>query len=258
MNPVLVALLFVLGLFAGMLVLLETGRRIGIRRRAKDPEGAGAGVGAVDAAVFGLLGLLIAFTFSGAAARFDTRRQLIVQETNAIGTAYLRIDLLPATAQPKLRADFRRYVEARLAAYQKLPDLPGAKAELARATALQGEIWTQAVAACQTAGSPAVTSLVLSSLNEMIDITTTRTVALQTHPPSIIFAMLALLTLACSLLAGYGMAGSKTRSWIHMLGFAAILAVAVFVILDLEYPRVGLIRIDAMDQLLADLKDSIK
>ena len=93
-----------------MLILLEVGRRIGARRLAEDPMGAAAGVGTVEGAVFALFGLLIAFTFSGAAARFDTRRQLIIEETNAIGTAYLRLDLLPVDAQPGLREKFRRYV----------------------------------------------------------------------------------------------------------------------------------------------------
>ena len=83
-----------MALFLGMLVL-EVGWRIGARRLAEDPNGADAGVGAVEGAVFALLGLLIAFTFSEAASRFDTRRQLIVEETNDIGTAYLRLDLLP-------------------------------------------------------------------------------------------------------------------------------------------------------------------
>jgi hypothetical protein len=69
-----------------MLILVEVGRRIGIRRSAADPEGARAGVGAVEAAILALLGLLLAFTFSGAGARFDARRHLIVEETNAIGT----------------------------------------------------------------------------------------------------------------------------------------------------------------------------
>jgi hypothetical protein len=94
-------------LFLGMLLLLETGRRIGQRRLAHDSESARQGLGAVDGAVFALLGLLIAFSFSGAAGRFDNRRQLVMAEANNIGTAYLWIDLLPAGAQPALRELFR-------------------------------------------------------------------------------------------------------------------------------------------------------
>jgi len=246
------------GIFVAMLAFLEIGRRMGERRRALDPEGAAAGTGAVVGAVFALLGLLIAFTFSGAASRFDTRRQLIVEEANAIGTAYLRIDLLPPAAQPKLRDDFRSYVDARLAFYRKLPDLAAAKIEMDRYTALQNSIWAQAVAGSQQMPSPAVMSLVLASLNDMIDITTTRLVALQTHPPYIIFVMLLIMVLASSLLAGYEIAGSKRRSWLHMLGYALLTTLALYVILDLEFPRVGIVRVDYMDQVLVEVRNSMR
>jgi hypothetical protein len=259
MSHLVAISLFTLGLFLGLLLILEVGRRIGTRRLAEDPEGARTGLSAVDGAVFALLGLLIAFTFSGAAVRFDARRQLVVEETNAIGTAYLRLDLLPAAAQPPLRDSFRRYVDCRLEVYRKLPDIEAAKAELAKANALQGEIWSQAVAACRAEeASSSATMLLVPALNQMIDITTTRTMAAQMHPPLVIFAMLAVLALAGALLAGYGMAGGKRRSWIHMLGFAIIMAVTVYVILDIEYPRLGLIRVDAFDQALMDLRQSMK
>ena len=245
-------------LFVGMLALLEVGRRAGVRRLAADPDSAHAGTGAIDGAVYALLGLLVAFTFSGAASRFDERRNLIVQEANDIGTAYLRLDLLPAGVQPALRALFRQYVDTRLAVYQKLPDVAAAKEELAYSAMLQGEIWRQAVAASRSEGAqPAAAMLLLPALNQMFDITTTRTMASMMHPPVVIFAMLFVLALAAALLAGYGMAGAKSRSWIHMLAFAAVMAGAVYVITDIEYPRLGLIRVDAFDRVLADLRASM-
>ena len=250
--------LLALGLFVGMVLLLELGRRIGVRRIANDPEGAQAGTGAVDGAVFALLGLLIAFTFSGAATRFDERRNLIVQETNDIGTAYLRLDLLPASAQPALRDLFRRYLDSRLEVYRKLPDIEAARSELVRSNQLQGEIWSQAVAAGRMSEAPpAANMLLLPALNQMIDITTTRTMAAQVHPPMVIFVLLFGLALVAALLAGYGMAGGKTRSWIHMIGFAATMALAVNIIIDIEYPRLGLIRVDAFDQALVELRASM-
>jgi len=259
MNYALYAALLSLGLFVGMLILLEIGRRIESRRMRKDAEGAHAGVGAIEGAVFGLLGLLIAFTFSGAASRFDTRRQLIVEETNAIGTAYLRLDLLAPDAQPALRETFRRYVDARLEVYRKLPDIAAAKEQLAKATKLQGEIWRQAVAASRAPGAlPAAPQILLPALNAMIDITTTRTMAAQMHPPPVIFALLFGLALVASLLAGYGMAGSKARSWLHMLGFAVVIAVSVYVILDIEFPRLGFIQVQAFDQALVELRESMQ
>jgi flagellar motor component MotA len=78
------------------------------------------------------------------------------------------------------------------------------------------------------------------------------------HPPAIIFVMLGVLALMSSLLAGYAMAGGKTRSWIHVVGFALIMATTVYVILDLEFPRLGIIRIDAFDQVFVDLRQSMQ
>jgi hypothetical protein len=258
MNHAQGAALFAILLFIGIVLLLEIGRYIGIRRTASDPEGARAGVSAVDGAVFGLLGLLVAFTFSGAASRFDTRRNLIITETNAIGTAYLRLDLLPPDTRTAMQERFRRYVDSRLEVYRLLRDVAAAKEALARSTRLQNEIWSTTVTACRAENSPSTTTLLLSALNEMIDITTTRTIAAQTHPPSIIFAMLAAIALASALLAGYGMAAGKSRNWVHMLAFAGIIAVTVYVILDLEFPRAGFIRVDKYDQALIELRDSMK
>jgi len=99
MNFALTAWLTTSLLFLGILALMEVERRFGQRRAAEDAEGARAGLGAVEGAVYGLLGLLIAFSFSGAAERFAGRRTLIIEEANAIGTAYLRVDLLPEEAQ---------------------------------------------------------------------------------------------------------------------------------------------------------------
>jgi hypothetical protein len=251
-----ISVLLAAGLFAGMLGLQELGRRLGLRRLKADPEGARTGLGAVEGSVFGLMGLIVAFSFHGAASRFDVRRQLIVEEANAIGTAYLRLDILPAEAQPKLRDLMRRYVDSRLEVYRALPDIPATREALARSNAIQGEIWSAAVGAVREA--PQTTLLVLPALNEMIDITTTRTVALQTHPPAVIYAMLGLIAFACALLAGYGMAGARTRSWVHGVGFAAILTLTVYVILDLEHPRAGLIRVDSYDQVLRDAREAMR
>jgi hypothetical protein len=237
-------------LFLALVALMETGRRLGRSRKVE-------GHGAVEGAVFGLMGLLLAFTFASAAARLDARRALVVEEVNDIGTAYLRVDLLPASIQPKLRDAFRRYVDIRIDVYGSSPDLEAAKPKLARMAEAQKEIWDAAVAGSRESDTPSATMLLLPALNAMFDVTTVRTVALQTHQPPLIFAMLALMMLACALLAGFGMAGSAGRSWLHVVCFAAVLAVAFYVILDLEFPRFGLIRIDWMDRLFVELRNSM-
>ena len=249
--------LFALGLFAGIILMIELGRRAGVHQRARIMEGGAAGIGAVEAATFGLLGLLIAFTFQGALARFDGRRELIVQEANNIGTAWLRIDLLPASAQSGMRELFRQYLDSRLETYRKIPDMVAVNAELDRTARLQNEIWKVAIAGQKEIGQQVVTGL-LPVLNEMFDIVTTRTMAAKTHPPSIVFYMLALMACAAAFMAGHGMSGSKARSWVHSVGFAAILAGTVFVIMDMEYPRRGMFRVDSFDQVLVDLRQGMK
>ena len=258
MDRVVASPIFAISLFLGMLLLLEVGRRLAIRERARGSENEPRGIGAVEGAVFALFGLLLAFTFSGAVERFDKHRELIAEETNAIGTAYLRLDLLPQSAQPALRSSFAQYLDARLEVYRKLPDIKAAKAALTTSTHLQNQIWTQAVDASRlTDTHPDAAKLLLPALNTMIDITTTREMAANLHPPMIIFVLLFTLGLACSVLAGYGMAASP-RSWPHILGFTAVTVITVFVVLDIEYPRHGLFRADAYDQVLIDLREGMK
>src|SRR5262245_15904722 len=115
-----------LAVFLGILVCLAIGRRTAKWMMGRDRAHA-ANVGSLEAAVFALLGLMIAFTFSGALNRFDTRRAQVIDEANAIGTAWFRIDLLPAAAQPPMRDLFRKYVDARIDTYRKLPDIAAAQ-----------------------------------------------------------------------------------------------------------------------------------
>lgn len=257
MNPERVGAVFAVGLFLGTLLLIEAGRRRRLQDRAR-AGGEAEGLGAMEGALFGLLGLLLAFTFSGAAGRFDDRRQLIVEEANAIGTAYLRLDLLSAEPRAALQARFREYVEARLGAYRALPDLKAAYAGLARADSLQAVIWTGAASATQAASTTAPGMLLLPALNAMIDITTTRTAATQAHPPFMIFVMLGLLVLVCAYQAGYGMGEGTRRSWIHIMGFAVVLALTIYLIIDLEYPRLGLIQVSSYDQFLVKALEQMR
>jgi len=255
----LIASSLVAGLFAGMLVFSELGRRIGVARLARDPGGLAQGAGAAEGAVFGLLGLLIAFSFSGAASRFEDRRHLIVEEANAIGTAYLRLDLLPADARADLQTVFRKYLDSRLATYRNQESLASTEAKRAEGTALQEEIWTKALAALRREGVPPDSRMLLvPALNAMIDITATRVMATLNHPPPVVFLLLGGLSLVGALLVGYSTSINKGRSWFHTLAFAVILALTVYVIADLEFPRLGLIRVDAADQVLVELRQSMR
>jgi hypothetical protein len=248
--------LFSIALLAGILVCLEAGRRIGLARLARDKDERQP-TELVDSAVAALLGLLLAFTFSGALTRFDERRRLMAEETNAIGTAYLRLDLLAPEKQASLKDKLRRYADARIGAFHSVPDLDTSKSELARSQLLQGEIWSEAIAATRV--SPGILPHeVLDPINAMIDMATTQRVATETHPPQVIYGILAGLALVAALLVGCKMAEARRRDGLHLVVYAGALAIVVYLILDLEYPRFGLIRVDSGDQVLIDLRRSMK
>jgi len=257
MSHSFLALLSSAGLFLGIVLSYALGDRIGKRWPSLTKRDSGS-AGMLDGAVYALMGLLVAFTFSGAASRFDERRVLVINEANTIGTAYLRLDLLPGDAQLPLRELFRRYVDARLDMSRKLPDIQAAITAGVLANHLQAQIWPMAVKACQDSGSVPATTLLLAALNDMFDIANYRNmVRTELHPPLTIFMMLLGLAMISAGLAGYASSGLLKQNRVHLLAFALITAGTFYVILDLEYPHLGLIRIDSVDKVMIELRSSM-
>jgi hypothetical protein len=244
-------------LFPVMLISLEIGRRIGLRRLAEDPEGARAGASAVEGAVFALFGLLIAFTFTSAASRYEVRRDLLVQHANAIGTAWLRLDLLPADVQKELRRDFRLYLDMSIKLSQLAGNPRAIDQGMVQAGKLQENIWKLAETAASRDSRPFVATLVLPALNDMFDLGASRYAAGRYHVSPVIVAFLLLLSVLASLLVGYGMASGRHRNWLHMVIFGTLVTLTIFVIIDLELPRHGLIGLGKYDHILIDLRQSM-
>lgn len=258
MEPVFSPLLFSLALFLGMLLLFPVGRYLGFRRRLDKSATERESLGTIEGAVFAIFGLLMAFTFSGAAERFGQKRALIAEEVGFTETAYLRLQLVPATERGALEELFRRYVDSRLETYRKLPDMQAASTAIATSNRLQKEIWAKAVAAARLPNADLhAGEVLLPAINDMINITTTRTMALQAHPPRIVFELLFVIALMCALLAGYHMAVGHKWNWLHVFGFTVITVIIVYVILDIEYPRGGLINLQNADQMLISLRENM-
>ena len=237
------------GLFALLLVVLECGYRAG-RREARDAHPvAGAQIGTIQGAVLGLLGLLLAFSFAAAGSRFLERQDLITQEANSIGTAYLRADLLEPPHRADLRAALRRYTEHRVAASARLRGIPD-PAVLAEVERLHAEIWRAASAG--VAARPAVALAVLGPVNEVIDLHATRIAAGRKHLP----LPVTFLLVTCSMLAigvigyGNGLGGERVAPLTVPLAF--LIGSALWITIDLDHPRAGLIRLS--DAPLADLR----
>ena len=245
-TPITALLLFPL-----MVGLLQLGRRIRTRQTSAAVNSA------IEGAVFALFGLLLAFTFSGAAGRYDEHRKLIVEEANDIGTAYLRLDLLPATSQPALRDLFRTYTTNREHHFDELPDTPASIEAAQQTEALQSEIWSRSLTATTQAGAnPDATKLLLPALNAMIDITATRKNAFNMHPPAIIFLLLFAFSAGCAFMAGYSM-DSTTPNWLYTIALALTVTITVYTTLEIEYPRSGLIHLSAQNPVFTDLRKSM-
>jgi hypothetical protein len=254
MDRILISAAFAAVLFAGLLGCLRLGWVIGRRQSRAAGEDAQAGLGAIDGSVFGLMGLLVAFTFTGAATRFHERRELVTEHVNAIGTAWLRLDLLPDDDREKAREAFRRYTDTVLATVREVADEETVVAGLARLNAIQQEIWDQLIDATKRDRSLPLAQTILPPVNEMFDLSNSRLLASRQHPPLAVFAMLGALVLLSGLFAGFGMAKSERQSPLHVFGFAALMALSIYLILDMEYPRLGFVRIDAFDQAVVDLR----
>ena len=255
MSSAVFPILPALAMFLSVLIFLEMGRRIGVKRL--DVPGARTGVGVVDGSVYALVALLIGFSFNGAAGRFDQRRMLVGETTNSAGTAWQRIDMLPPALQPPVRDGMRRYIDALIAEYGSAAWTTGSTPERAALTRAQNSLWSSSVAACLLPEGEKARMLLLPSLNEMFGNVEKEQQARNLHPPQLIYFVLIVATLIGAIFMGYAIATVNKRNWIYMLGIAGTLASATYVIAELEYPRQGRGRMDATDRTLSELRTTM-
>lgn len=238
--PMLIPPILAASIIAALFIATEMGFRLG-RRAVKNREAPGGGiVGAIQGATLGLLGLLLGFSFAGAAGRFMERQDLILTEANAIGTAYLRAELLDELHADALRSTLSEYVAHRIDASRTLHH--GLSAEAAAAIdVFHQRMW--AAARDGASARPATIMAVLPPVNDVIDLHSTRVAAGNKHLPSLVLWLL----LMCSVLAvgviGYG-CGLSGRRCLPITGSLAILiAATLWTTIDLDHPRMGLIRL---------------
>ena len=258
MEFVAVALLSTILLCLGMAGSIETGYRMGKRKLEKYPDSKIEGSGAVENSIFGILGLILAFTFTGTLSRYENRVQLVLKEANAIGTAYYRLDLLPKNDQDKLRPLYREYVQSRINVFENYANRPLSNSYFQKSLELQNQIWEIANASVLQDKNPGVITLVLSSTNEVIDVANERLQATRTRPPMIVYILLFTLPLASAFLVGQSMSANQRRPLFYMATFCVTISVIIYIILDLEFPRLGLIRIDLGDKVLVETLENIE
>ena len=258
MEFVAATLLSSILLCLGMGGSLEAGYRLGKHRLEKYPESKPEGSGAVDSSIFGILGLILAFTFSGTLSRFEHRTNLVLKEANSIGTAYLRLDLLPKSDRDKLQPLYKEYVQSRIDLFENYENRQLSNAKFQQGLKLQGQIWEIANASVLVSKNPGIITLVLSSTNEVIDVANERLQATRNRPPAIVYVLLFTLSLASAFLVGQSMSANQRRPLSYMVMFCVTISAITFIILDLEYPRLGLIKIDIGDKVLVETLESLK
>jgi hypothetical protein len=236
-------------LIAFLLIGMEGGRRLNMA--LSGPNEARA-AGPIDGVVYAVLGLLVAFMFATTAARFETRRELIVEQCNALGTAWLRIDALPEADRWPIRDAMRRW--AHLAGDLSTVSLDERRFQEAirEADALQRTTWQLSVDAVKRAQQPALLLFVLAPQNSWMDLTVSRMALGKLGlPPPVLVTML-VVALISAVLAGFTLPRKQWHSLLNKVGFAAAIALPMYIIFDMSEPRMGLIRIDKMDQLFAE------
>ncbi len=218
----------------------------------KNPDFEKADQTAINGMLLGLLGLMLAFTFSMANERYDTRRSLIVQESNCISSAVIRANVLPDSSRTKVRSILQAYIDERIAFYEVGMDLRAAYGHFMRADSLSTAVWRVVTSHARLNPQIVLASEIIPALNDMIDITTTRRAAGEAQLPISIVYFLFSLCLCASFLLGYDHKGPV--NYVIVIGFAVMLSATVFTILDLDQPRSGLINMDGAHRRMTDLR----
>lgn len=250
-STVISIFLFVL-LILSYEVAYRGGRRIGARSRTQETPFA---VQAVQGALLGLVGLLLGFSFAMSASRFEARKAEVVAEANAIGTAYLRSRLLPSPEREEAAEILRDYIDGQIEAYAKASTALDIRAAVDQSTAHHEALWAVAERAVANQRHDPVLALFISSVNDVIDEHARRIAAQQNRVPEPILFLLLLLCVGGVSFIGYGAGLTNARHWPAAITLALILTLVVGIILDLDRPRRGLIRVDQEN--LHELRDTI-
>ncbi|RKH29732.1 hypothetical protein D7Y13_14950 [Corallococcus praedator] len=249
----LLVLTLELVLFLLLLLAIEVAYRIARKRKFRSSQL--RSVNAVTSVVFSFMGLILAFSYSEAGKRLEVHRNLVVDEANAISSVWFLSDVVPEADQPPLRDLLRRYLDERIQAHQMLPWVEEFEARRATAALLQRQIWARMVAITKAAPDKEV--LLLPPVRLMAEVAAKRTLAVRTHITSPTFFFMLGLAVVGAMLVGLTTAQGEGRNWPYRLLFALVISSAVHVVVDLEYPRTGIVSTEEADSLLLELRETM-
>lgn len=246
------ALVLVSVLFFVMLLAIFAGSRVGKLRYLRQEENAGNGT--IVGSLFGLLAFLLAVTFGMSGGRFDSRREAVTNEANAIGTAILRSDLYTDSVMISFRKDFRNYLEARILYYEAGRDEEKVAQSNLAADSLAKRLWKRATDHSKNNNDFITANQMIPALNAMFDSASVNNIREKARVPDSIVVMLFVLSVASAFYAGYISAGKGRLDWFIIIGFCLLTSVVIYITLDLDRPRRGLINLNATHQAMLDLR----
>lgn len=252
-------------LMIAMLIALELGFRGGRIWQDRVNDGQKSQLSAVQGSLLGLLALLLGFTFSLALQRYDDRSKAVVDEANAIGTAMLRSQLIDASVRDDALNSLRNYLDLRIRSAGLSLDQRADRGDLLQESeGVQGSLWDQVERAVELDSRAITSGYYLQALNEMFDSYARRDAALNRHVPEAVLFLLFLTFVMVSTIVGITSGASGGRPPASMLIMVSLIVLLVFVIIDLDRPRRGIIAIDQTSLLslqqtqLGRLPDSVR
>jgi uncharacterized membrane protein len=226
------------------LLVLALGYYLASRSRRPESAGHEWAFGVGQAAVFGLIAVILGFSFAFAASRYEARNALVVNEADAIRTAYLRAGFLRPDRAAAFRAVLLEYAGTRLQTYALVSDMRAETRSIAKSDALQERLWTLASAtARRDPRSPFFVDLTRSVI-DVIDVSEEQEAALNNHVPRDVLGIVLLSTLAGAFLLGLTFGRAKSRNTVLAVIFCALFAATVFTIVDLDHPQGGFVKVD--------------
>ena len=233
---------FAVFVFALMTAFVAIGYAVGLRRRHPATEDKTFGL--IQSAIFATMAFLLGFTFSLAGQRFDSRREIVRDEANSIGTTALRATYLPAGASLLFRQTLKQYVQARLDSYNFAMGTSDYAQSLERSQNLGDRLWSIASAAGRAEPANVQLGWLTQSLNETLDLGNSQNIMQRTHVPESIFGLVLLVMITSGFSAGISLVGARRIDVTLTLTFLVLVTGVVFTIDDLDRPQNGLIRTD--------------
>ncbi|MXV51169.1 hypothetical protein GS399_09330 [Pedobacter sp. HMF7647] len=247
------AWLVVLVLFIMMIVAIWLGTKLGKRIQAADKAEENPSNSTLYGSLFGLLAFLLGFTFSMSGTRYEARRQASIAEANAIGTALLRADLYPDSIRVILRSEFKGYLLARIENIMAGTNIDQVNDADKRADRYSRLLWTEATRFAAQQPNVIISGQMIPALNAMFDSASNTKYSELMRVPQSIVIMLFILSITSAFFVGYNSVGKGRFDWTIAVGFCILISTVIFITLDLDRPRRGLIKLETSQQSMIDL-----